>query len=329
MTTPKKTARSTTTLSTHEEKTAMHPKKKSHPRHEASSPHPKETRAMSTSIQEARVQAPLHPEVATIPAAAAPPTVAASPSAPAGAAAAPAPAPAQSVGPPPATAIIPSVPSNFTPATPGEFRNVVPRQTELAAIPQALTDVSKFAEFDMVFGGIGFTQEEVEQILLMGSLWSAMRVATSAWDKYCVVMEGYAWQAIRALFLRMGKVYLVAVDANPKLVTTYPGLSALLGAKKVIAQKGASTRRLNKDAKAKGEPQNHGVVGKRRQRQAAKAALAAQNAAPTSLAPAQPATAPPASVAATTPPAPAPVAVATPAASAAPVNGALNGAAHS
>ncbi len=42
------------------------------------------------------------------------------------------------------------------------------------------------------------------------------------------------------------------VDAAPSLPATYPNLAALFGAKNAIAQKAASTRKLNKEAKARG-----------------------------------------------------------------------------
>jgi hypothetical protein len=79
---------------------------------------------------------------------------------------------------------------------------------------------------------------------------------------------------MRPDLLQLGQVFLIAAQTNPELLTLYPGLAALLCAKKSIAQRAASTRRLNSAAKAKGEPQVHGVVGKTRQRRAEKAALA-------------------------------------------------------
>ena len=241
----------------------MPTKKPSHSHHETTTAQTKET-VMSSSIEAAPAPATAHP----IAAAPSPATTPASVGAVAAVAASP------SVDPPPANANIPATPSGFTPATPGEFRGVVPRQAELAAMPQALTDMSKFSNFDPLFSGVGLTQTGVSQCLLMGSLWSTMRIATTEWDQYCVLQEGYAWRAIRATLLRLEQAFMLAAQANPQLVALYPGLSSLLGAKKVAAQKGASTRRLNKTAVANGEPANHGAVGKQRRRKAEKAALA-------------------------------------------------------
>jgi hypothetical protein len=179
------------------------------------------------------------------------------------------------VSPPPANANIPLPPKEYAPTTPGRFKNVVPRIAELSALPQALVDVRNFADYAQVFGEAAPSLAEVTEGVSLGSQWSTMRVTTQKWGRYCVLQEGLAWLTLRLLLARLGPVFTIAVQANPKLASRFPGLTALLGAKKSIAQKGASTKRLNKQAKAEGKPEIHGVVGKKRQRQAAKAALVA------------------------------------------------------
>ena len=76
------------------------------------------------------------------------------------------------------------------------------------------------------------------------------------------------------------------------MLSRYPGLASLLGAKKAIAKKAAVTRRLNKKAVAEGKAPIHGRVGKKRQRAAEKAAAALSSGAtaahgPTTEAPAE------------------------------------------
>jgi len=212
------------------------------------------------------------------------------------------------VGSPPADANIPKPPEGYVPAPPGEFRNIVPRAAELTALPQALIELNKFTDYAQVFGGAAPSLAEVLEGFTLGSQWSKMRATTETWDGYCVLQEGYSWKTIRLLIARLGPVFAVAIRANPKLVSRFPGLTALLGAKKAIAQKGASTRRLNKQAMAEGMPPIHGVVGKKRQRKAAKEALAAASTASATPAGSAPAAALPAA------PSPAPVSVATPSA---------------
>jgi len=126
---------------------------------------------------------------------------------------------------------------------------------------------------------------------------------------------------------RLKPAWDLAVMADPDLATQYPGLASLLGAKKAIADKAASTRRANKKAIAEGKAPLHGAVGKQRKNAAKNAAYLAT----TSSAPPQPAPA----AGSTTPTGPAPVAVPalvaapTPAPTVTSANGSLNGAAHS
>jgi hypothetical protein len=83
-----------------------------------------------------------------------------------------------------------------------------------------------------------------------------------------------AWQAIRPLVEKLVTAFKLAVDTNKALLSEFPGLATFLGARSMIAQKAASTKRLNKQAIAEGKPPIHGAVGKRRQRAAEKAAAA-------------------------------------------------------
>ncbi len=102
-----------------------------------------------------------------------------------------------------------------------------------------------------------------------------MRNASTAWDLYSRDQEGIAWRAMRATMDRLKPAFLLAAKTNPSVGTSYPGLAALLGAKAVSAQKGAATRKRNRESVAEGKEPTHGIAAKARQKAAAKAALAA------------------------------------------------------
>ncbi|HEY2512966.1 MAG TPA: hypothetical protein VGI39_18995 [Polyangiaceae bacterium] len=232
----------------------------------------------------------------------------------------PTPVPIIFVAPPPPDVSIPTI--DYAAATPGEFRNVMPRASELTALAQAIKDLSAFKGYTLTFGSAAPDYEEVVQAFTVGAQWTSMRTLSSSWDGYCLVQQGLAWRAIRMLMSQLVPIFAIAAAANPKLLTQYPGLASLLGAKKTIAQKGASTRKANKTAKAEGKPETHGVVGKQNQRRLEKAAAAQLAAAATAtgttataapVATSQPVVVTPAA------PSPAPAAVAP----------ATNGAAHS
>jgi hypothetical protein len=177
------------------------------------------------------------------------------------------------VASPPSDVHIPSF--EYAPATPGEFKNVLPRASELTALAQALKDLAAFKGYQQMLGTTAPTYAEVVQALTIGAQWTSTRQVASRWDGYCVVQEGIAWRAIRLIMAELVPLFTLAAKANPKLLTQYPGLASLLGAKKAIAAKAVSTKRANKQAKAEGKPPVHGAVGKRNQRKAEKAALAA------------------------------------------------------
>jgi hypothetical protein len=111
-----------------------------------------------------------------------------------------------------------------------------------------------------------------------------------------LMQEGLSWEAMREQMDTLRPAFALAAKRDPKLIVRFSGLAKLLGAKRAIAQKGASTRRANKKAEAEGKPQVHGKVGKKRQCAAEKASLAAVGSA-TPVAVAQVASAAPAAVA--------------------------------
>ena len=197
--------------------------------------------------------------------------------------------------------------------------------------------------YTQVLGDTAPPYAQVLQALTVANAWSSMRTITAAWDAFCSSQEGVSWTTLRTQMERLQPSFELAASGTSNVGTLFPNLGTLLGAKKVIARKGASTRRMNKEAEAKGEPQVHGAVGKKRKRAAEKAAYAATvgtetptgtptgtgngsagAASAAAAVPAVPAAPSAAPVATATPGQP--VAAATPVASVA--NGATNGAPH-
>ena len=73
---------------------------------------------------------------------------------------------------------------------------------------------------------------------------------------------------------RLELAFTLAAGGEQAVATLFPSLATLLGAKKAIAQKGASTKRMNKQAIAEGREPTHGKVGRKRRKAAEKAAYA-------------------------------------------------------
>jgi hypothetical protein len=183
------------------------------------------------------------------------------------------------IRPPPSLSALTTPPDDYVAPTPGEFRTVAPRKSELAALPQAVIDAKNFTEYSQMIGGNGPSLDAIVQTYDLARQWSTMRQASAKWDAYCALQEGLAWQALRGVNVHLGPAYSLALVLNPNLSSRLPGLTSLLQAKQAISKKGASTRKLNAADVANGLLPSHGEVGKRNQRRAAKAALAAQKAA--------------------------------------------------
>jgi hypothetical protein len=185
------------------------------------------------------------------------------------------PAPAVFLTAPPTNAHSPSPPAGFERPTGANYRGVAPRGTEIASIPAALLDLARFAAtYLTTLGATAPPLEHLVEGLKVASGWTSLRAESHAWDEYCATQEGMAWQALRPLVDKLVTAFMLAADSNKALLSTYPGLAAFLGAKGLIAQKSVSTKRLNKKAIAEGKEPYHGAAGKKRQREAEKAALA-------------------------------------------------------
>lgn len=205
-------------------------------------------------------------------------------------------------GPPP-NAVIPPAPAGFTPQKGGFANGTKPRGSELALAPDALIELRGLVNYAAILGQTVPVQADVIQSLDVCAQWSIMRKGTRAWEKYSANEEGVAWTGMRLMMARLGPAFALAVAGDPSLATKYPKLTAFLGAKKAIAKTSASTKKANKKAVAAGKPATHGAVAKKKQKAAAKAALAVE-------------------------PPPAAIAHAAPVPAVTPVNGATNGAAH-
>lgn len=181
---------------------------------------------------------------------------------------------------PPANALIPTPPSGFEPTSGTAYRGIQPGTSELVALPLAIKNLQSFTNYASVLGSGAPPLSEIQQAFQVSNDWSAMRNASTAWDRYSRDQEGLAWTAMRALIARLNPAFNLAARTNPSITTAYAGLAALLVAKSVSSQKAAAARKKNKANVAEGKLPTHGTVGKARQRAAEKAAFAAQNAKP-------------------------------------------------
>lgn len=175
---------------------------------------------------------------------------------------------------PPPGANIPSPPAGFVPES-GFARGVRPNKTEANAMSGAVTDLQAFTNYEAVLGQGVTDQADVIQTFTAAGAWSLDVMATKAWLAYAWNEEGVAWTVARGQMATLKPAFLLAAKADPSLLTKYPKLATVLGARSTQAKKGVATRTANQKATAKGELPTHGAVGKQRLKAAEKAALAA------------------------------------------------------
>ena len=166
------------------------------------------------------------------------------------------------------------MPSDYVPQSGATYRSVAPKKTELLVLAAAVKNLAQFASYTQVMGPYAPPYAETLALFTVVYLWSAMRTASSAWDAFSVDQEGLGWATLRPVMAVLRPMFETAMKGDPTLAVKLPALATLLGARTAIAMKGAATRLRNREAKAKGEPQTHGKVGKTRKRDAEKAALA-------------------------------------------------------
>jgi hypothetical protein len=247
------------------------------------------------------------------PAPATPATTSEAPAVPAAIAAAPAPTQI-AISPPVPGETVPTPPGGYTPADLAEYRGLLPKGSQLTALPDVIKELRRFTDYAEVFGKTAPPLPWVLQTFDAANQWSQMHVKNQTWDEYTRTQEAMAWKDVHFAMQRMQPALELAVKGDATVGTQNPALVRFFGAASVIAQKAVSTKKANQKKTENGELPTSGKVGKQRQKAAAKAALAEKNAA------AQ--TAGNAVVSSTTP-------VATPPAATNGVAGSANGAAHS
>ena len=173
------------------------------------------------------------------------------------------------IKPPPADAKIPAPPEGATNSNGTDYRASLPKNLELAAMPDVLEELGRFIDYVEVFGKTAPPLAYVVQTATAASEWSEMRVTTAVWDAYCRTQEAAAWSDFRTIMAGMSPAMKLAVRTDATIAREYPALVRLFSAKQVIAQRGVVTRKLNAKAKADGLPPVRGRAAKRAQKKGA------------------------------------------------------------
>jgi hypothetical protein len=183
----------------------------------------------------------------------------------------------------PPSVTLPALPDGYDPKNKPHTRGSYPKKAELSAVPDAVRELGMFADYEVVFGKTAPDAAQLAEGLTVSAEWMVLLAEITAFLTYVRMSTAVTWLATRGLVESLKAPFELASKNDTTLPAKYPGLARLLGAAKVIARKGVSTRDNNKKAEASGKPQTHGNVGRKRITAAGKKALAeeaAKSAAP-------------------------------------------------
>jgi hypothetical protein len=109
-------------------------------------------------------------------------------------------------------------------------------------------ELAQFNDYEAVFGRTAPPVAGITQALEAASQWTALLADSSEWLGYVKSQEGMAWKDTLTLVDNLKAPFELASTHDPSLLSRYPSLARLLGAAKVIAKRGAATRKRNATA---------------------------------------------------------------------------------
>jgi hypothetical protein len=160
--------------------------------------------------------------------------------------------------PPPVT--LPSVPNGFVPVSGADTLGFRVLASQAAAVPDAIAELQSFASYTAVFGITAPDVGQLTQRLAVAFQWTTLLSQTAAWYKYSKSQYLMAWKDALLLVDSLKAPFDLASTANPALLSQYPGIARLLGAKSIVAKRAAASRAKGKAAAAKTAATNAGAA---------------------------------------------------------------------
>jgi len=162
------------------------------------------------------------------------------------------PAPAPTVAfpvPPPPSVTIPAVPDGFVPVNAADLRGFHMLAAQIAAVPDSIAELQSLSNYGVLFGITAPDVGQLTQRLGVAAQWATLLSQTYAWYQYVKSQQGMSWKDTVLLLDGLKAPFDLATTANPAVLTQYPALARLLGARKAAAKRGVVTRAKKKAAK--------------------------------------------------------------------------------
>jgi hypothetical protein len=147
---------------------------------------------------------------------------------------------------PPPQVTIPGVPNGFVPVSGADLRGFHPLASQVAAVPDAIIELQTFTNYGALFGITAPDVGQLTQRLSVATQWTTLLSQSSAWHTYVKSQEGLAWKDALELVFQLQTPFELASQVNPALLSQYPALARLLGARRVVAKRAAASRAKKK-----------------------------------------------------------------------------------
>jgi hypothetical protein len=154
----------------------------------------------------------------------------------------------------PPTAIIPSVSGDFKPVDYLDYRGWHPKAGQLAAAPDAATELRSFPTFTALMGSTIAPATQYADEITTALAWTAQRISVEAYYGYVRSGEAVAWKKALVDLDQLKTVVQLVLANNPAALAGCPALVRMLEAPKAIAKRSHATLARNAKAKSKAAP---------------------------------------------------------------------------
>jgi hypothetical protein len=146
---------------------------------------------------------------------------------------------------------LPPIPAGFTPVNLVDYRGYHPRVGQVAALPDAVAELSSSSTYAATFGPAAPAEGTFVTCLEDAASWSSLHGAIEAFLVYVKSQEAVAWKAALTQIDQAKAVYDVTIARNPSVPTQFPALTRLLEVTNAIGRKSAASRQRKKATDAK------------------------------------------------------------------------------
>jgi len=137
----------------------------------------------------------------------------------------------------------PTPPINDNPVAVDARKGMRALQAEVNLAENAARELRASTTFSQILGTKLGTAEQIADAIDFAAQWSAQAKAGATWAGYTQMQSNLAWNYALAMIDRLRSAFQAAAAADPSIEKELPNFTKLLGVRKIVAAKGAVTKR--------------------------------------------------------------------------------------